>query len=172
MRRAFNAVPMAAQMPWPSEPVATSTNGSLGVGCPSRFESILRRLSRSARSKAPASAHRAYRIGAAWPFDSTKRSASTLCGSFGSNRISAKKSAASKSAAEQQVVGWPVPASDVDFTESIRNRVATFFSAGIRDVRSTGMQLPIVDGELLFSKYRLPVAGRETVNGAGKAELG
>ena len=39
MRRAFSAVPIAAQMPWPSEPVATSTNGSRGVGWPSRSES-------------------------------------------------------------------------------------------------------------------------------------
>ena len=78
MRRALSAVPIAAQMPWPSEPVATSTNGSRGVGCPSRSESISRSFSSSARSNAPASAHAAYRIGAACPFDSTKRSLSVL----------------------------------------------------------------------------------------------
>jgi hypothetical protein len=64
------------------------------------------------------------------------RSLSGLCGSFGSNRISAKKSAAMRSAAEQQLVGWPLPASAVDLTESIRKRVAMFLSAGIRAVRS------------------------------------
>ena len=35
-------------------------------------------------SRNPASAHAAYRIGAAWPFDSTKRSLSGFCGSRGS----------------------------------------------------------------------------------------
>ena len=35
---------MAAQMPWPSEPVATSTNGRRGVGCPSRSDSSLAEL--------------------------------------------------------------------------------------------------------------------------------
>ena len=114
MRRALSAMPIAAQMPWPSEPVATSTNGRRGVGWPSRSEPISRSFSSSARSNAPASAHAAYRIGAACPFDSTKRSLSGLCGSFGSNRISAKKSAATRSAAEQQLVGCPLPASDVD----------------------------------------------------------
>ena len=44
MRRALSAVPTAAQMPWPSDPVATSTNGSRGVGCPSRSESICPQL--------------------------------------------------------------------------------------------------------------------------------
>ena len=34
MRRALSAMPIAAQMPWPSDPVATSTNGSRGVGMP------------------------------------------------------------------------------------------------------------------------------------------
>ena len=53
MRRALSAVPTAAQMPWPSEPVATSTNDSRGVGCPSRSESNRRSLSSSARGKEP-----------------------------------------------------------------------------------------------------------------------
>ena len=44
MRRAFSALPIAAQMPCPSDPVATSTNGSRGVGCPSRSESDLAQL--------------------------------------------------------------------------------------------------------------------------------
>jgi hypothetical protein len=34
------------------------------------------------------------------------------------------------SAAEQQVLGWPLPASLVESTESIRSRVATFINAG------------------------------------------
>jgi hypothetical protein len=37
------------------------------------------------------------------------------------------------SAADAQVVGWPLPASLVELTESMRNRVATFFSEATRD---------------------------------------
>jgi len=59
IRLAFSAVPTAAQIPWPSDPVATSMNGSRGVGCPSRSESSRRSFRRSARWKAPASAHAA-----------------------------------------------------------------------------------------------------------------
>src|SRR5437667_10973604 len=40
------------------------------------------------------------------------------------------------SAIEQQLVGWPLPASDVARIESIRSRVATFFNAGMSDARS------------------------------------
>jgi hypothetical protein len=59
----------------------------------------------SLRGNAPASAHAEYRIGAACPFDSTNRSASGCCGSRGSNRISAKNTAAMMSAADRHVVG-------------------------------------------------------------------
>src|SRR6266511_3635784 len=139
MRRAFNALPTAAQMPWPSEPVATSTKGSFGVGWPSRSDPICRSVSSSRRSNAPASAQAAYRIGAACPFDNTNRSLSGLAGSFGSKRISAKKSAAIRSAIEQQLVGCPLPASEVERSESMRSRVAMFFRAGISAARSRGM---------------------------------
>jgi hypothetical protein len=40
------------------------------------------------------------------------------------------------SAIEQQLVGWPLPASDVARIESIRNRVAMFFKAGTSSARS------------------------------------
>src|SRR5207248_3133783 len=65
-----------------------------------------------------------------------KRSLSGLCGSFGSNRISAKNSADMMSAIEQQLVGCPVPASDVARMESILSRVAMFFRAGTSSARS------------------------------------
>ena len=52
-RRALSAVPTAAQMPWPSDPVATSTNESRGVGCPSRSESSRRNVSRSLALEQP-----------------------------------------------------------------------------------------------------------------------
>ena len=38
--------------------------------------------------------------------------------------------------AEQQLVGWPLPASDVDLTESIRSRVAALRKRGISTTRS------------------------------------
>ena len=34
------------------------------------------------------------------------------------------------SAIDMQLVGWPLPASDVERTESMRSRVAMFFRAG------------------------------------------
>jgi hypothetical protein len=49
-------------------------------------------------------------------------------GFFGSYRITEKNSVATISAAEQQLVGWPVPDSDVDRTLSIRSAAALFFN--------------------------------------------
>src|ERR1700730_2078705 len=96
------------------------------------------------RSKAPASAQAAYRMGAAWPFDSTKRSLSGFFGSFGSKRISAKKSAAVSSDIDMPLVGWPRPASEVARTESIRCVVAIFFSAGMSEARSMFISVEIL----------------------------
>src|SRR6478672_11547186 len=62
-----------------------------------------------------------------------KRSLSGLRGSFASNRISSKKRVETMSAADKHVVGWPVPASLVDLTESIRSCAAMFLRAE-RDV--------------------------------------
>jgi hypothetical protein len=45
------------------------------------------------------------------------------------------------SAIEQQLVGWPVPVSDVDRSESIRSRVAMFLRAEISEARSVGIGL-------------------------------
>ena len=69
--------------------------------------------------------------GAACPFESTNRSFSGFCGSLGSYRISLKKSAATMSAADMQLVGWPLPASDVERTESMRSWAAILRSASI-----------------------------------------
>jgi hypothetical protein len=69
------------------------------------------------------------------PFESTKRSAPGCCGSFGSNRISAKNSAAVMSAIEQQLVGMAAARSSSN-GESIRSCVAMFFKAGINVARS------------------------------------
>ena len=43
------------------------------------------------------------------------------------------------SAAEQQLVGWPLPASEVERSESIRSRVAMFLRAGMSAARSMVM---------------------------------
>jgi hypothetical protein len=131
MRRALSAMPIPAGSPCPSDPVATSTNGNRGVGCPSKSDPIVRSFSSSDRSNAPASAQAAYRIGAACPFDSTNRSAPACRGRFGSNRNSPKKSDAMISAADMQLVGWPLPAAVVARTESMRSRVAMLWRAGM-----------------------------------------
>jgi len=59
-----------------------------------------------------------------------------LWGSLGWKRISAKNNAAINSAAEQQLVGWPLPAADVDRIESMRNWLAMIRKAGMSDARS------------------------------------
>jgi hypothetical protein len=65
-----------------------------------------------------------------------------LRGSAGSYRISAKNNAATISAADIHVDGCPVPASVVASTESIRSRVAMFFSADTREDVWTGKEEP------------------------------
>ena len=125
-----------------------------------------RSFRRSARSNAPASAHAAYRIGAACPLDSTKRSLSRLCGSFGSNRISAKNNAAMTSAIEQQLVGCPLPASEVERIESIRSRVAMFFKAGTSRARSMAICVRRFYRKRQQFAEREPVDRRAIVEGA------
>ena len=67
-----------------------------------------------------------------------------------------------RSAIEQQLVGCPVPASDVDFSESIRSRVATFFRAGMREERSRDMRLSIVDCGL--PDFKAPIANQSAAS--------
>src|SRR5579859_3493196 len=77
----------------------------------------------------PTSAHAAYKIGAACPLESTKRSLPGFFGFLGSNFIPPKNSAAIMSAAEQHVLGCPDPAWVVIWTEWMRSRVATSLNA-------------------------------------------
>ncbi len=49
-----HATPTAIGKPWPSEPVATSTHGRIGVGCPSRRLPIFRNVRSSSSVTAPA----------------------------------------------------------------------------------------------------------------------
>ena len=49
-----SAIPTEIGRPWPSEPVATSTQGSSGVGWPCRREPNSRKVSSSSSSIAPA----------------------------------------------------------------------------------------------------------------------
>src|SRR5688572_30737188 len=67
-----------------------------------------------------------------------KRSLLGCLGFFGSYRITAKKSTATMSAAEQQLDGCPLPASEVARTLSIRRVVALFWSAVI----NAGLAIP------------------------------
>jgi hypothetical protein len=87
----------------------------------------------------------------------TKRSLSGWCGSRGSKRISAKKVAATGSAAEQQLVGWLLPASEVDLSESIRNRVAMFLSAGIREDRSSAIDIVKFRSQIADCRFRCEI---------------
>src|SRR5687767_9413752 len=80
------------------------------------------------------------------------RSLPGCCGFFGSNRISAKNNAATRSAAEQQLVGWPLPASEVERTESIRSRVAALLRAGSRTARSTATK-PLILDEIVPTRF-------------------
>src|SRR5574341_760312 len=123
-RLAASAMPTPAGSPCPNEPVATSTNGRRGVGWPSRSDPNVRNLRSSALSNSPASAHAAYKSGAAWPLDSTKRSLPGRRGSVGSYRMTEKNNVATISAAEQQLDGWPLPASLVARTLSILSTAA------------------------------------------------
>src|SRR2546428_6085271 len=70
-----------------------------------------------------------------------KRSLSTACGSAGRKRMTSKKSAATRSAAEQQLVGWPLPAAVVARIEWMRSRVARSRSPS-RNVRSAMRSTP------------------------------
>ena len=106
MRRALSAMPTPAARPWPSEPVATSTNGRRGVGWPSRSDSSSRsfsELARAGRGRLRPTRRRA----SARRGPSTARSgrSRSLCGFCGSKRISPKNSVGTISAAEQHVVG-------------------------------------------------------------------
>lgn len=55
-------MPAATERPCPSEPVATSTKLSLGVGCPSRSLSNFLKFNNSLVGNKPASAHAAIRF--------------------------------------------------------------------------------------------------------------
>src|SRR5688572_26337363 len=113
-------MPAAAESPCPSEPVATLTQGTSGVGWPSSGLVDLRNESGSSEI-APASLNAAQRIGAAWPFDITNASVFRALGSLGSNRISWKKRTDMISAHDMQVVGCPEAASEVAWREIRRS---------------------------------------------------
>src|SRR5687768_14629598 len=78
------------------------------------------------------------------------------------------------SAAEQQVEGWPLPASLVERTESMRSRVAMFFSAltrvavltGIADNSSLGARSSR-GGRAARSRRSLPSPAAARVSGGG-----
>ena len=114
MRRALSAMPTPAHRPCPSDPVATSTNGRRGVGCPSRSESSSRSFSSSlAREQArrPPTPRRA----AAPHAPSTARSDRSARAAGAAGRTASRRRTATPtmSAAEQQVEGWPLPAAVV-----------------------------------------------------------
>lgn len=98
-------MPAATLNPWPSDPVATSTKLSRGVGWPSRSLSILRRFSCSSTGKRPARDQAAYKMGAACPLDRMKRSDEAPRGSDNLYFMTRKKRHDMISAIEAQDVG-------------------------------------------------------------------
>src|SRR5580658_4592908 len=128
------ASPAPTDNPCPREPVAASTPGIHGVGWPSISLSIVRSVISRPTGITPASASTAYKIGAAWPFDSTKRSPASAFGFFGSNFIVLKNSAAIISAIDRHDVGCPDPACVVMRREWLRSMRALSASAEIFDV--------------------------------------
>ena len=75
-----SAIPTEIGSPWPSEPVATSTQGMIGVGWPWRREPSLRNVSSSSSVIAPAALKIEYTSGEAWPFENTRWSFSGFSG--------------------------------------------------------------------------------------------
>ena len=67
-------MPTPAGRPRPSEPVATSTQGSRGVGWPSSLLPRARKLSSSSSPSTPAARYIAYSSGEAWPLEKISRS--------------------------------------------------------------------------------------------------
>ena len=75
-----SAMPTPNGSPCPSDPVATSTHGMTGVGCPSSSGRTCGSVRSSSSEIAPAARNIEYSRGDAWPFEKTSWS---LCGSFG-----------------------------------------------------------------------------------------
>ena len=75
-----SAIPTPIGRPCPSEPVATSTHGSTGVGWPSRREPNCRYVPNSSSLRTPAARKSPYTSGEAWPFEKIRRSFAGLFG--------------------------------------------------------------------------------------------
>ena len=99
------ATPTAMGRPWPSEPVATSTHGSTGVGWPSNGLPSLRKLSSSSSVIAPAALKSEYTSGEAWPLEKIRWSFAGLSGSEKSYRRYLSRRTAIRSAADIDDVG-------------------------------------------------------------------
>src|SRR5579862_9956118 len=80
-------------------------------------------------------------MGAAWPFESTKRSLASELGLATSNFMAGKKTPAMRSAAERHEVGWPEPAAVVMRKEWMRSRRA--FSRSCSRLARAGTLCPV-----------------------------
>ena len=79
--RPARATPTPSGSPWPSEPVATSTQGSAGVGWPSSRESNRRYLVISSSSETtPTALNTEYSSGDACPLEKMRWSLLSACG--------------------------------------------------------------------------------------------
>ena len=119
-------MPEATERPWPSDPVATSTNGILGTGCPSIIESFKRRDINCYSVSVFALYNAEYKMGAACPFDNTRRSFRKCLVLLGWNLrpASLKKRTENTSAMDAHDVGWPLLVTCTELIESMRSQLA------------------------------------------------
>src|SRR5258708_26427011 len=101
-----SATPTPSGSPWPSDPVATSTHGSTGVGWPSRRDPKRRYPVISSSSETtPTALYTEYSSGDAWPLEKIRWSLLSLSGLSQSYRRWRPTSTASRSAADMLEVG-------------------------------------------------------------------
>src|SRR5579862_815088 len=93
-------------------------------------------------------------MGAAWPFESTKRSLASELGLATSNFMAGKKTPAMRSAAERHEVGWPEPAAVVMRKEWMRSRLA--FSRSCSRLARAGTLCPVAVMAGSFGKRKYP----------------
>src|SRR5215218_2683457 len=114
-------MPTPIGSPWPSEPVATSTSGTFGIGWPWSRDPSFRKVRSSSSSMTPTALSIAYSSGDAWPLENTTWSLLGSSGRSTSKRRCSAISTAIRSAADIDEVGWPDPAAADARTESTRS---------------------------------------------------
>ena len=119
------AIPLAADSPWPKDPVVISTPGIFFIsGCPCNFLFIFLKSFNFSSSKNPLLAKQLYNAGEQCPFDNTNLSLSSQLGFFSSIFNMLKYNTVKISATDKAPPGCPDCAS---YTSSIIP-LLTFFA--------------------------------------------